>query len=141
MVLGAGGDRDRGKRPAMGAAAAAWADDVVVTDDNPRTEDPAAIRGEVEGGALRAADGRASDSSPSDRPPATLTTIDGRAAAIAHAVSLARSTVPTADNTVLVLGKGHETGQTIGTTTHAFDDRDALQAALDGLTYRPEDPA
>jgi len=62
----------------------------------------------------------------------------GRGEAIAEAVQLARRTGRAADNTVLVLGKGHETGQEIGGVVHAFDDRDALRAALDGLVYRPE---
>jgi UDP-N-acetylmuramoyl-L-alanyl-D-glutamate--2,6-diaminopimelate ligase len=138
VVLGAGGDRDRGKRRAMGAAARTWADDVVVTDDNPRSEDPAGIRSEVLAGATVGP-------SPSGRPahevrttPGPARSRAGRGEAIAEAVQLARRTGRGADNTVLVLGKGHETGQEIAGVVHAFDDREALRAALDGLVYRPE---
>ena len=127
-VLGAGGDRDRGKRAGMGAAAAEWADYVVVTDDNPRSELPATIRGEVRQGAS----GRPSGGSPK------VTDEGNRWKAIDAAVTLARRAGRPADNTVLVLGKGHETGQEIDGVVHAFDDREALRAALDGLVYRPE---
>jgi UDP-N-acetylmuramoyl-L-alanyl-D-glutamate--2,6-diaminopimelate ligase len=130
VVLGAGGDRDRGKRGAMGAAAAAWADSVIVTDDNPRSEDAAAIRAEVRAGA---GDGRTAITVPSK-----VADRGGRAEAIAEAVQLARRVGRPADNTVLVLGKGHETGQEVAGVVHAFDDREALRAALDGLVYRPE---
>jgi UDP-N-acetylmuramoyl-L-alanyl-D-glutamate--2,6-diaminopimelate ligase len=125
VVLGAGGDRDRGKRAGMGAAAAAWADAVIVTDDNPRSEEPAAIRAEVRSGAGAGASSRVADRG-------------GRGEAVAEAVQLARRQGRPADNTVLVLGKGHETGQEIAGVVHAFDDREALRAALDGLVYRPE---
>ncbi len=160
VVLGAGGDRDRGKRPGMGRAAAEWAEDVVITDDNPRTEVPATIRREVEEGARQAvrrpwrvwrepgpsaseggADGRSADSLSGATHPATVANLEGRAAAIAVAVARAKAGDAPYDNTVLVLGKGHETGQDIGGTIHPFDDRDALRAALDGTPYRPEDPA
>ena len=124
-VLGAGGDRDRGKRPAMGAAAARQADVVVVTDDNPRSEDPAEIRAAVIAGArevVRAGSARATE------------IIDGgaRSSAIAEAIALA--VVDTGENrpddTVVVLGKGHEKGQEIHGVKHPFDDRDAVRAAL-----------
>lgn len=124
-VLGAGGDRDRGKRPAMGAAAARQADVVVVTDDNPRSEDPAQIRAAVVAGAravVRDGGARATD------------IIDGgtRASAIAEAIALA--VVDPGDDrpvdTVVVLGKGHEKGQEIHGVKHPFDDRDAVRAAL-----------
>ena len=128
VVLGAGGDRDRGKRPAMGVAAARWADDVIITDDNPRSEDPATIRAEVEAGAAGGTAG-----------PGTRENVAGRAAAIGRAVEIARSTIPSKVNTVLVLGKGHETGQDVAGTIHTFDDRDAVRAALDGRTYAPDD--
>jgi len=160
VVLGAGGDRDMGKRPAMGEAAAQWADHVILTDDNPRTEDPATIRGEVERGARRGVrrpwrawreagpsaseggpDGRSADPTSSDLLPATIDAVDGRGAAIAAAVARARGGDAPYENTLLVLGKGHETGQDIGGTIHPFDDRDALRAALDGAPYRPEEPA
>ena len=128
-VLGAGGDRDRGKRPAMGAAAARQADVVVVTDDNPRSEDPAEIRSAVIAGAqeeVRGGTGRASE------------IIDGgtRSSAIAEAIALA--VVGRGDNrpvdTVVVLGKGHEKGQEIHGVKHPFDDRDAVRAALAAVT-------
>jgi len=124
-VLGAGGDRDRGKRPAMGAAAARRADVVVVTDDNPRSEDPAEIRSAVIAGAreeVGAGAARASE------------IIDGgtRSSAIAEAIALA--VVSTGEDhpvdTVVVLGKGHEKGQEIHGVKHPFDDRDAVRAAL-----------
>ncbi len=128
-VLGAGGDRDRGKRPAMGAAAARRADVVVVTDDNPRSEDPAAIRAAVVEGAqqvVRDGGARATE------------IIDGgtRASAIAEAIALA--VVHSGDDrpvdTVVVLGKGHEKGQEIHGVKHPFDDRDAVRAALAAAT-------
>ncbi|GAA2023817.1 UDP-N-acetylmuramoyl-L-alanyl-D-glutamate--2,6-diaminopimelate ligase [Terrabacter terrae] len=124
-VLGAGGDRDRGKRPAMGAAAARQADVVVVTDDNPRSEDPAEIRAAVVAGA------REEVGSGSAR---AREIIDGgrRSNAIAEAIALS---VVTAGkdrpvDTVVVLGKGHEKGQEIHGVKHPFDDRDAVRAAL-----------
>jgi UDP-N-acetylmuramoyl-L-alanyl-D-glutamate--2,6-diaminopimelate ligase len=118
-VLGAGGDRDPGKRAAMGAAAATCADVVVVTDDNPRSEDPAAIRAEVLAGARSAAGATATE----------LREVGGRAAAIRVAVGLAGP-----DDTVAVLGKGHETGQEVHGTVHPFDDREELHAALTART-------
>jgi UDP-N-acetylmuramoyl-L-alanyl-D-glutamate--2,6-diaminopimelate ligase len=128
-VLGAGGDRDRGKRPAMGAAAARRADVVVVTDDNPRSEDPAEIRAAVIAGAHEAArDGAAG----------ATDIIDGgtRSSAIAEAIALA--VVEPGDDrpvdTVVVLGKGHEKGQEIHGVKHPFDDRDAVRAALAAAT-------
>ncbi len=153
VVLGAGGDRDTLKRAAMGAAGARWADDLIITDDNPRSEDPAAIREQVLAGARAAhpadaaadAGADAGDDAGADAgaaPPAgarSLFSSDaGRAAHIARAVALARARGQAADNTVVVLGKGHETGQDIGGTVHPFDDRDALAAALHGQPYRPE---
>ena len=111
VVIGAGGDRDRGKRPLMGEVAARLADVVVVTDDNPRSEDPAAIRAEVLAGTR---DGTAE-----------VHEVGDRAAAIGLAVSLARE-----GDTVVVAGKGHETGQEVAGVVHPFDDRVALRAAL-----------
>jgi UDP-N-acetylmuramoyl-L-alanyl-D-glutamate--2,6-diaminopimelate ligase len=107
VVFGCGGDRDKGKRPEMGAVAIAKADLAIVTDDNPRSEDPATIRSAI----LAAAPGAIE--------------IGDRAAAIAEAVAkLDRGDV------LLVAGKGHETGQTIGTTVIPFSDHDAVVAAL-----------
>ena len=99
IVFGAGGDRDQGKRPQMGAVASRLSDVVIVTDDNPRSEDPAAIRRDVLAGAPGA------------------TEIGGRREAIARAVELARQ-----GDIVLVAGKGHETGQIIGDKVYPFDD-------------------
>lgn len=113
VVLGAGGDRDPGKRPHMGAAAAAVADLVVVTDDNPRSEDPAAIRAAVAGGISDALQDR-------------VRVVAGRSTAIREAVAATSG----ADDTVVVLGKGHEQGQEIAGLTHPFDDREELGDAL-----------
>jgi UDP-N-acetylmuramoyl-L-alanyl-D-glutamate--2,6-diaminopimelate ligase len=112
-VIGAGGDRDTGKRPLMGAAAARGADLVIVTDDNPRTEDPAAIRAAVRAGAEDAATG------------AKIIEVAGRRAAIAEAVRLAGP-----GDVLAVLGKGHERGQELNGETVPFDDRIELTAAL-----------
>ncbi|MEU7173126.1 UDP-N-acetylmuramoyl-L-alanyl-D-glutamate--2,6-diaminopimelate ligase [Micromonospora tulbaghiae] len=112
-VLGAGGDRDRGKRPVMGGVAARGADVVLVTDDNPRTEDPAAIRAEVLAGAYAAAT------------PARVIEVPGRRAAIEEAVRVAEP-----GDVVAVLGKGQERGQEIGGEVLPFDDRVELAAAL-----------
>lgn len=111
IVLGAGGDRDRGKRPLMGAAAAALADLVIVTDDNPRHEEPAVIRAELLAGT---GDGTAE-----------VVEIADRSEAIAHAVELART-----GDTVVIAGKGHETGQQIGDVVHPFDDSEVLRAEI-----------
>jgi UDP-N-acetylmuramoyl-L-alanyl-D-glutamate--2,6-diaminopimelate ligase len=117
-VLGCGGDRDRGKRASMGQAAARGADRLVVTDDNPRSEDPATIRAAMLDGALTV--------------PATeraeVLEIPGRATAISAAV---RDAGP--GDTVLVAGKGHETGQEIAGVVHDFDDRRELRRALAGV--------
>jgi UDP-N-acetylmuramoyl-L-alanyl-D-glutamate--2,6-diaminopimelate ligase len=117
LVLGAGGDRDREKRPLMGTAAAAGADLLLVTDDNPRSEDPAAIRSAVLAGALGAPDR------------GEVVEVPGRRAAIAEAVRRARP-----GDAVVVAGKGHEQGQEVAGVTHPFDDRAVLRAALEELT-------
>jgi len=119
-VIGAGGDRDRGKRPVMGAAAARGADLVVVTDDNPRTEDPAAIRAEVLAGAAGA--GVATQ----------VLEVARRRTAIAQAIALAAP-----GDVVAVLGKGHERGQEIAGQVHPFDDRAELAAALTARFANP----
>jgi UDP-N-acetylmuramoyl-L-alanyl-D-glutamate--2,6-diaminopimelate ligase len=123
VVLGAGGDRDRGKRAAMGRAAAQWADVVVVTDDNPRTEDPAVIRAAVLDGA------RAAGTS------AVLRDVGGRAAAIEAGVRAAHEAG--VGSVVAVVGKGHETGQEIAGTVHPFDDRLEARRALESLVRPP----
>jgi len=98
-VFGAGGDRDQGKRPEMGKVAVALSDVVIVTDDNPRGEDPARIRADI----MAAASG--------------ATEVPGRREAIAEAIRIARE-----GDIVLVAGKGHETGQIIGDKVLPFDD-------------------
>jgi UDP-N-acetylmuramoyl-L-alanyl-D-glutamate--2,6-diaminopimelate ligase len=119
-VFGCGGDRDRGKRPQMGRIAATLADRVVVTSDNPRSEEPGAIIGEILAGAV-ADDG-------SERR-ATVESIEDRREAIARAVALAGP-----GDVVVVAGKGHEQGQEFeGGRKIPFDDaqvaREALRAA------------
>ncbi|WP_298018074.1 UDP-N-acetylmuramoyl-L-alanyl-D-glutamate--2,6-diaminopimelate ligase [uncultured Parasphingopyxis sp.] len=98
-VFGAGGDRDTGKRPLMGEVAVRLSDHVIVTDDNPRSEDPAAIRAEIMAGATGAVE------------------VDGRREAIAAAIAEAA-----AEDIVLLAGKGHEQGQEIAGRMHPFDD-------------------
>ncbi|MFT4086847.1 MAG: UDP-N-acetylmuramoyl-L-alanyl-D-glutamate--2,6-diaminopimelate ligase [Gordonia sp. (in: high G+C Gram-positive bacteria)] len=119
VVLGAGGDRDAEKRPLMGAAAARGADLVVVTDDNPRTEDPATIRAAVLAGANGVPAG--------DRRAAEIREQGDRHAAITEAVDAAQ-----AGDVVLIAGKGHETGQEINGHKTPFDDRQVLAEALAG---------
>lgn len=119
VVVGAGGDRDHGKRPLMGEAGARGADLLVVTDDNPRTEDPASIRAALVAGALAV---------PPDQR-GEVREIGDRAEAIAAAADWA-----TAGDVVLVAGKGHEIGQEIGGVKYPFDDREVLARAIDRIT-------
>ncbi|GAA4508146.1 UDP-N-acetylmuramoyl-L-alanyl-D-glutamate--2,6-diaminopimelate ligase [Brevibacterium yomogidense] len=124
VVVGAGGDRDPSKRHAMGAAAAQRADVVIITDDNPRSEDPAAIRSAVLEGARDAiAQGTARVTAED------LRELSSRGEAIIAAVDLAG-----ADGTVLVAGKGHETGQEIGGRKLPFDDRERTREAIASRT-------
>ncbi|MFC6694434.1 UDP-N-acetylmuramoyl-L-alanyl-D-glutamate--2,6-diaminopimelate ligase [Nocardioides daphniae] len=111
VVLGAGGDRDRGKRPLMGEIAGRLADVFVVTDDNPRSEDPAAIRAAVLEGARD--------------PHAEVLEIGDRREAIRTALRLARS-----GDIVLVAGKGHESGQEVDGVVTPFDDREVAREEL-----------
>jgi UDP-N-acetylmuramoyl-L-alanyl-D-glutamate--2,6-diaminopimelate ligase len=115
VVVGAGGDRDPHKRAAMGAAAARHADLVIVTDDNPRSEDPADIRAAVIAGA------RAAGAEPTE-----VEEIGDRSAAMIRAAETTWST-----DTVVVLGKGHEQGQEVAGVVHPFDDRIVLREALE----------
>ncbi|WP_163767023.1 UDP-N-acetylmuramoyl-L-alanyl-D-glutamate--2,6-diaminopimelate ligase [Mycolicibacterium parafortuitum] len=117
VVFGAGGNRDQGKREPMGRVAAELADLVVVTDDNPRDEDPAEIRAAILRGATGAT-GAVGE----------VVEIGDRRAAIAHAVAWAGT-----GDIVLIAGKGHEAGQTSRGQTTPFDDREELAAALDAL--------
>jgi UDP-N-acetylmuramoyl-L-alanyl-D-glutamate--2,6-diaminopimelate ligase len=110
VVFGAGGDRDRGKRPLMGAVASEKADRVIVTDDNPRSEDAAAIRAAIMAEARGAAE------------------IGDRREAIRRAVAELRP-----GDVLLIAGKGHETGQIIGDRVVPFSDHDAVAAALKEL--------
>ena len=111
VVLGCGGDRDRDKRHLMGEVAAAGADVLFVTDDNPRSEDPATIRAAMLEGA-RAVGGDVRE-------------IGDRRAAIAAAVAESGP-----GDVLLVLGKGHEPGQEVAGTVHPFDDRDEVRSAI-----------
>ena len=115
-VFGCGGDRDRTKRPIMGRMAAELADIVVLTSDNPRTEDPAAILDEVETGVLPVI---------GDKPYEKL--VDRRTA-IFHAVQRAQK-----GDTVVILGKGHENYQILKDKTIHFDDRETAREAIGGL--------
>jgi UDP-N-acetylmuramoyl-L-alanyl-D-glutamate--2,6-diaminopimelate ligase len=107
-VFGCGGDRDKGKRPIMGRISAERADVTIVTDDNPRSERPEAIRAEIMAGAKGALE------------------IGDRSEAIRQAVSMMGP-----GDVVLVAGKGHETGQIVGDRILPFSDHDVLKAALE----------
>jgi UDP-N-acetylmuramoyl-L-alanyl-D-glutamate--2,6-diaminopimelate ligase len=107
VVFGAGGDRDAGKRPLMGAIAAAKADHVIVTDDNPRSENPGLIRSAILGAAKGASE------------------IGDRAEAIRTAIAGLQ-----AGDALLIAGKGHETGQIVGDRVLPFSDHDAVASAL-----------
>jgi UDP-N-acetylmuramoyl-L-alanyl-D-glutamate--2,6-diaminopimelate ligase len=117
VVFGAGGDRDRSKRPQMGEVARRLADRVVVTSDNPRGEAPEVIISGIVSGM--------------DSPP-ELIELD-RHAAIRHAIAGARK-----GDVVLIAGKGHESTQTIGDTVIDFDDRDVARSELRRLGGRSQ---
>ena len=110
IVFGCGGDRDPGKRPLMGAAAARFADKAIVTDDNPRTEDPALIRKAVMAKANGASE------------------IGDRAQAIETAIKALA-----ADDVLVIAGKGHESGQIVGKETRPFNDADVARAVAQRL--------
>jgi UDP-N-acetylmuramoyl-L-alanyl-D-glutamate--2,6-diaminopimelate ligase len=107
VVFGCGGDRDQGKRAKMGAIAKRFADVVIVTDDNPRSEEPARIRAQILEGASGAME------------------IGDRGQAIREAVSMLR-----AGDALMIAGKGHETGQIVQGVVHPFSDQDVARAAL-----------
>lgn len=109
VLFGCGGDRDRTKRPLMGEIAQKLADEVIVSDDNPRTEDAAEIRREVLQGCPGAIE------------------IGDRGKAIADAIAMLKK-----GDVLLIAGKGHEEGQIIGTTTIAFSDHEAVYSAIGG---------
>lgn len=112
-LFGCGGDRDKGKRAQMAEIASALADHVIVTDDNPRSEDPAAIRAEILMNAPEAQE------------------IEGRASAILAAVEIL-----SAGDVLIVAGKGHEQGQIFKDRTDPFDDRTEVQKAIHNLTSK-----
>lgn len=116
VVLGCGGNRDEAKRPVMGEAAARRAELLIVTDDNPRDEDPSSIRAKVLSGALASASGERGE----------VVEIGDRRAAIHEAVRRAGT-----GDVLVVAGKGHETGQEVAGVVHPFSDRDELAIALD----------
>ena len=107
-VFGCGGDRDRGKRALMGAIAGRHADEIIVTSDNPRAEDPLAIIADILDGVSR-----------------NCTVIESRARAVAEAIAMARP-----GDVVLIAGKGHEPYQEIKGVRHRYSDAAAVQAAL-----------
>src|SRR5690606_29725700 len=111
VLFGCGGDRDRGKRPVMGKIAARLADHVIVTDDNPRSEDAGAIRSEVMKGCAGAAE--------------IVIEIAGRRDAIARAVALLGP-----GDVLAVAGKGHEQGQIVGAEVLPFDDVTEVKLAV-----------
>lgn len=115
VVFGCGGDRDRAKRPVMGEIATRLADLTIVTDDNPRSEEPAAIRAEIVRGIAE------------DRRN-WIEIANGRHSAIAAGMEALSS----ADDLLLIAGKGHETGQTIKGVTHHFDDAEEARALVGG---------
>jgi UDP-N-acetylmuramoyl-L-alanyl-D-glutamate--2,6-diaminopimelate ligase len=117
-VFGCGGDRDRTKRPIMGAIAGRYADFAIVTSDNPRTEDPERILLDIEVGLIK-------DGVPKSR----YVLLSDRRAAIQKAVEMASP-----DDVVLIAGKGHETYQIIGDVTHDFDDREVAKEAIRSIT-------
>lgn len=110
VVFGAGGDRDRGKRPLMGEAASLWSDVAFVTDDNPRSEDPAAIRAAIMAGCPGA------------------TEVSDRAEAILRGVDMLEP-----GDALLIAGKGHETGQQVGDVVYPFDDVEQASVAVAAL--------
>lgn len=113
-IFGCGGDRDRGKRPLMGEAASEWSDFLIVTSDNPRTEDPDQIINEVLAGVSGI----------------DYVALRDRREAIWTACRMAKP-----GDTLLIAGKGHETYQIFGTEVHPFDDREVAREALRGLGY------
>jgi UDP-N-acetylmuramoyl-L-alanyl-D-glutamate--2,6-diaminopimelate ligase len=119
VVFGCGGDRDKGKRPKMGAVAAELGDYVIVTSDNPRSEDPAQIVSEIEAGVrVKRANG------------AHYEVIVDRERAINRAIGMAER-----GDLVMIAGKGHEDYQILGTNRIHFDDREVARAALESMQH------
>ena len=112
VVFGCGGDRDKNKRPIMGKAASLYADNIVITSDNPRSEDPEAIVNEIANGI----------------PSSTqVTKLINREEAIAHAINGADK-----NDIILIAGKGHEAYQQIGSIKHAFSDQEVVRRMIAG---------
>lgn len=111
-VFGAGGDRDKTKRPIMGKIACKYADYILITSDNPRTEDPISIMNDIEKGIIEAKY-------------TNYTKIEKREEAIQKAVSLLKS-----GDSLIIAGKGHETYQIIGKTTRYFSDKEEVKKCL-----------
>ncbi len=126
-VFGCGGDRDRTKRPIMGRIAVALADEVIVTSDNPRSEEPMAIIGEIVDGLGDGGAGAGDDALRNGRsqPPGRVQVEPDRRKAIFRAIELARP-----DDIVIIAGKGHEPYQEIRGVRHPFDDRTVAREAL-----------
>jgi UDP-N-acetylmuramoyl-L-alanyl-D-glutamate--2,6-diaminopimelate ligase len=122
-VFGCGGNRDRAKRPEMGAAAARMSDVVIVTSDNPRNEDPLAIIGDIVPGIGAA--GLVEGSAGGSREKGYYEVIPDRKSAIARALAAARP-----GDTVAIAGKGHENVQIVGDRSLPFDDREEVRAIL-----------
>ena len=118
VAVGAGGDRDRGKRPLMGEAAARLADHVIITSDNPRSEEPAAICADVAAGASRVKPGDGGKTAQTE-------IVVDRGQAVKRAIALAQP-----GDVVVLAGKGHETYQVFRDRTIHFDDREAAREAL-----------
>jgi len=116
VVFGCGGDRDTSKRPQMGQVASHYADGLIVTDDNPRSEPPDKIRQQILEGC--------------ESSPAVLEEIGDRGAAIEHALKLAEE-----GDIVLVAGKGHEKGQIIGHEVLPFDDAEVIRSCIETLNH------
>ncbi len=114
-VFGCGGERDHGKRPAMGRVAGRWADHTILTSDNPRGEEPLAILSDIRAGF---------------EPGASVETVEDRREAIERALRMTK-----AGDTVLVAGKGHETFQQCSNRTVSFDDRQVVRKAGDALVH------
>lgn len=106
-MFGCGGDRDKSKRPMMGKIASEHADQIVITSDNPRTEDPQTIINEIAVGVS---------------PSASMKKLENREEAIAYALKEAHE-----DDIILIAGKGHEAYQLIGTVKHAFSDQEVVR--------------
>ncbi|MBI2962699.1 MAG: UDP-N-acetylmuramoyl-L-alanyl-D-glutamate--2,6-diaminopimelate ligase [Deltaproteobacteria bacterium] len=125
VVFGCGGDRDRGKRPLMGEAAGRIADLVIVTSDNPRTEDPLRIIHDVERGVIEAGLGGIQEGAVRRAEASGYLLVPERKRAIRLAIEIARPT-----DVVLIAGKGHETDQIVGAERHPFDDREEARRSL-----------